>query len=473
MKKLIILLFILFVFVSTADATMDDDITWDIRTTGNDSNGGCYDLFTDGGTDYTQQDSPQYAPTDIDQAATTDITITSATAGFTAAMVDNCIQIVSGTNAVAGFYQIRTYNSTTSIDLDRAPDDGTALTGDTVGNVGGALLTINKATSNNTQSNDNFVESGTYTDIITWTQSGAGYGGSNRIIGWKTSRIDTDNPKGTDRPYVDGENADANNVQPSNFGWTIQSMRFGRATGDCIAYNGLMDYFYFVNVQISNCGDDGGSNDTGSYHLLSEINNNTNWGWNNTGDSSAWTLSYIHDNTGAGGIDSRVGIMEHCIIDTNSGDGVNDRQGGASSIHSIYYNNSDEGFDANGGSAAYVGNFFINNICLDNTGACAELGSAGNYAYGYNSLNGNGGTYVIQGRGLYLGGDNTSAPAFTDAPGGDFTLLNSSSPPTGIGLDIGDWLDGLTGAYKVNMGVDQDDNTVGGGSVTVGYGGLR
>lgn len=108
---------------------------WRVRTGGNDANGGGFDATISGaGTDYSQQDSPQLSLTDIACSATT--TVTSATGGFTSAMIGNAIRI-SGGGATAGWYFITARTDTNTITVDRTPGTVTAGTG----KVGGGVLT--------------------------------------------------------------------------------------------------------------------------------------------------------------------------------------------------------------------------------------------------------------------------------------------------------------------------------------------
>ena len=97
---------------------------WEVRATGSDANGG---LFVAGaGTDYSQQDSPALSLSDVATTGTT--TVTSATGGFTAAMVGN------GFNVAGTVYQITAVGSGTSVTVDRAAASGTGQ----AGRVGGA-----------------------------------------------------------------------------------------------------------------------------------------------------------------------------------------------------------------------------------------------------------------------------------------------------------------------------------------------
>jgi hypothetical protein len=92
-----------------------------VRPSGDNTNGGGFDTGISGhGTDYSQQDAAQLSLTDL--ACTTGTsTLTSATGGFTSAMIGNAVQISSGTNFTAGEYFIIAYASSNSVTLDRTP----------------------------------------------------------------------------------------------------------------------------------------------------------------------------------------------------------------------------------------------------------------------------------------------------------------------------------------------------------------
>lgn len=106
---------------------------FEVRATGSDSNGGFFVPGTSGTVDYSQQDSPQLSVTDGVANGTT--TITSATGGFTAAMVNN------GINIGGSLYQITAVGSATSITVDRTVATASAL----AMNVGGALAMLSYA----------------------------------------------------------------------------------------------------------------------------------------------------------------------------------------------------------------------------------------------------------------------------------------------------------------------------------------
>jgi len=92
---------------------------WRVRPGGANTNGGGYDSTISGaGTDYSQQDASQLSLTDGALTAG-GTTFTSATGGFTTAMIGNALHINSGTNVVVGWYWITARASTNSITIDR------------------------------------------------------------------------------------------------------------------------------------------------------------------------------------------------------------------------------------------------------------------------------------------------------------------------------------------------------------------
>lgn len=116
---------------------------WRMRTGGNAANGAGFDAGISGsGTDYSQQDTAQLSLTDI--ACSNNTTVTSATGGWTAAMVGNAMKIPTTGGATAGYYWITARASSTSITVDRTPGTvsggsgkvGGACTGDPLANLG-------------------------------------------------------------------------------------------------------------------------------------------------------------------------------------------------------------------------------------------------------------------------------------------------------------------------------------------------
>lgn len=137
---------------------------FEVRTTGNDTNGGGWVTGTSG-TDWSQQDAAQYAVTDGVTAGTT--TITSATANFGTDVVGNVMYVAGGTGAVvATWYQIISRTNATTVVVDRSTGL-TAGTGVTL-NIGGAFASPGVLSNANllgasVASQRVWIKSGTYT----------------------------------------------------------------------------------------------------------------------------------------------------------------------------------------------------------------------------------------------------------------------------------------------------------------------
>jgi len=108
---------------------------FEFRTTGAATNGGIFDSAS-AGTDYSQQDAAQLALTDC-ACTTGGTTLTSATGGFTAAMVGNWCYL-RGTHFTTGRYKIVAYTDTNTVTLCADPTDGSNASSGTC-NVGGAI----------------------------------------------------------------------------------------------------------------------------------------------------------------------------------------------------------------------------------------------------------------------------------------------------------------------------------------------
>ena len=90
------------------------------------------------GTDFSNQDSAQESYTTLATVDGTTTTVTCSGADtFNANIIGNVIQIASGTNFNAGFYQVLTRTSSTEITLDRSPASAAGSSG--VGAMGGAI----------------------------------------------------------------------------------------------------------------------------------------------------------------------------------------------------------------------------------------------------------------------------------------------------------------------------------------------
>jgi len=149
------------------------DFVFEVRTTGDDTNGGGYKSSA-GTTDYSQQDVAELSLTDCATSGAGATTLTSVTGGFTAAMVGNSINLSSGTNLTAGFYEITAFTDANTVTLDRSPDDSVGGVSGATGKVGGCLGTPGALSSIlMAKGNRCWIKEGTYT-LTTTTAGPAG-----------------------------------------------------------------------------------------------------------------------------------------------------------------------------------------------------------------------------------------------------------------------------------------------------------
>jgi hypothetical protein len=113
-------------------------IVWEIRTAGNDTNGGGFEPALGSPVDYSQQDTKNTVGNNIsvtDAVTTGAFGITSATAAFTPDITGNTVYLAGGTGGLTGAWYQAAYVSTTLIVVDRTI---AASTGATL-NIGGAM----------------------------------------------------------------------------------------------------------------------------------------------------------------------------------------------------------------------------------------------------------------------------------------------------------------------------------------------
>lgn len=146
---------------------------WEVRTAGNDTNGGGF-VTGAGGTDYSQQDAKNTAGSNIsttDAVANGTTTITSATAAFTSAIVGNIIYFAGGTGAITGVWrQVTAFTNATTITIDASIAASTGMTM----NIGGALASPGQAGFSHIAGNTIWVQAGTYTVTSASTNVTAG-----------------------------------------------------------------------------------------------------------------------------------------------------------------------------------------------------------------------------------------------------------------------------------------------------------
>ncbi len=173
------------------------DTVWEMQTGGsNENGGGFYDRDPGTSVDYSQQETAQLSLSDL-VMTTGGTTLTSATGGFTAAMVGNLIHINSGTNFTAGWYEITAYTDTNTVTLDQDVTNGSNASSG-AGKVGGCVALPTNDLWTACAGHIMYQQAGTYT--LTATVDVIGNSGPGHLIGYGSSR--GDDPSGDNRPYT-------------------------------------------------------------------------------------------------------------------------------------------------------------------------------------------------------------------------------------------------------------------------------
>jgi len=299
---------------------LSTSLVWECRASGaSDSNGGGF-VAGGSGTDYSQQNSAQLSLTDL---ATTGVvtTLTSATGGFTAAMVGNVINIGSGTNFTAGFYQITARTNSNTVTLDRAPTTAAGSAGH--GSVGGALATLNKLAGAMVARNKAYGTGAfTTTATITFAQSVTSDSADpmTRLIGYGTTRGDSGQATLTLQT-----NTGLTGILMSGNGFSVEQIAVdcaSLATSTGISF-GSLQYSRVLNCKVANFTSAGISN-SGAYDCLvdaCEVTGGTSAATAGIKGYSIWFIRgcFVHDNACPGIIVGDQGMAMRNLVVNNTG----------------------------------------------------------------------------------------------------------------------------------------------------------
>jgi hypothetical protein len=216
------------------------DTIWEVRTGGNNENGGGFhDRVPGTSVDYTQQNAPQLDLTDLACAGAGVTTITSAVGGFTAAMEGNIIRIHTGANFTVGFYEIVTVNSGNSVTLDRTPATGVGANGH--GKVGGGQVNLDLIDVVVIGGNTIYIENGNYAahPAVSFGAVPAGpYPVASPLTIWGYNTARTTSPTGVNRPILQ---FGANQFSIPQCNIKIRNIAFeGTANGIVVIMNGSL-----------------------------------------------------------------------------------------------------------------------------------------------------------------------------------------------------------------------------------------
>jgi hypothetical protein len=403
---------------------------WEIRTTGSQANGGgFYDRDPGTSVDYSQQDAAQLTVTDLatDGAGTG---LSSATGGFTAAMVGNIIRISGGT-LTAGWYEITARADTNNVTIDRSA--GLGKTGGT-GNVGGAFLLGGALDDDFLSANvvDDghtvWIKTGTYTLGEAVTTSAASAALPVRIIGYKTAR--GDNPTGDDRPLIDA--GSSYYYAPDNY-WNTYNIRFTGSALRVVWISG--DYCTFVNCKATNTS---GTADRDAFtvncssptmFVKCEAVSTNGRAFHDYAGQARYYMCYAHDsNMGFTGAVAD-GVICDCVADTCATHGISAIAGWVITGNTVY--NCATGISLTATALKLV----VNNIVTGCTTGIAAATAAYDRGWllSHNCLYDNTADYSNITANV---NDVTTDPALTNPAAGDFTLgAGSSCFNTGMTLD--------------------------------------
>jgi hypothetical protein len=425
---------------------------WEIRpTVGSDTNGGGFDpAVSSPGTDFSQQNSPNFSGNNIsttDAACSGGTTLTSATASFTAAIVGNIIYLAGG-GATTGWYEVTAYSNSTTVTLDRTP--GT-VSGGTM-NIGGALATVAAAYATSVPDNTFWIKAtGDYTATATLILTGQSQNITD-FIGYTSTRGD-----GGQATWTTTTNSmfllQAGASNPAGFSFDNIYFTTSAGTPDACLDGSVSSYL--SNIRFYNCVFDGfttatnGAFESGVHYQIAclfldscEIKNCTADGVDG-GTNTYMVDCFVHNNTGIG-----------AKILYNGG---TDTPGACAVDRCVFYDNGSHGLEIYN-DVGSIGNFLtpiISNCAfvgnggngLDTTSTSTGTGVAvrncvfsQNTGYGWNPRAGQYGPRAIYANAYYsnTSGANSNtlyesvtdvtltAQPFTNPSSGDFTLNSTS-----------------------------------------------
>lgn len=387
---------LLFLCVATRlSGALAATVQWDVRTTGSDNNGGGFDGAGSGaGTDFSQQNAAQYTFADLASTSgtTNPCVVTSASHNFVAADNRNILHVSAGTNWTTGWYEIVS-TAGNAATLDRACGSVASISGGTYF-VGGALQTMDQANTNLVTSNTVNVKSGTYTRTTSLAITVP-----STWVGFQTTHLDyaaqplvTTATNSTNLITISGG---ASNSAIDNFSFT------NTAATPAI---GILSVTSNSTMQtIRNCsfsgftnginGDNVGAHFEFTRLFLSavEIKSSTADGLN-VSASDVWIdSSWIHDNTGAGIVNTSTGSVysiSNTILSGNGAKGISLSSSGSYLylVSSTVANNTSDGVFGSSTQFLISNSIFYGNTAFGVNGNSALIANGGrNNAYGSNT----------------------------------------------------------------------------------------
>jgi hypothetical protein len=396
---------------------------------GNNDNAGYFDAsLASAGTDYPRTQAAAIL-TATDLACTTGgTTLTSATGGFTAAMIGNGIYIKSGTNFTVGLYVITARTDTNTVTLDRDPTNGSNASSGT-GSVGGrraVLLDAYLETPYNLAGMTHEVWATgtmTLTEALSIELDGTADGAGFINIEGRASDGSAD-PQGANRPTIA---CGAYGFDVDNY-WQFTDLIF-TTTGTGVRGDTAC---LFRNCKITNTS--GTANRAAAvaggamWRMIDcELVSTNGYGVQDLAGTTMLTRCYIHDSKIA--VLALTMVLDSNIMDACTTTGI-DTNGLGAYICNNTINDCVDGIDG----ATLYGFIVLNNIISNCTSNGAKWSGERPVNYwDYNDFynNGTDRTNVAAGP-----NDNDVDPGYTDAAGGNFST-GANVADTGFGIRLG------------------------------------
>ena len=405
-------------------------------------------------------------------------TITSATAAFGTTIVGNIIYLQGGSGGLtAGWYEVTARASSSSITVDRNVAAGTGITM----NIGGALLTIQKAVDNMAAATSaadqlTWVKSGTYnlTAAITTTTPSAVLR-RNRVYGYDATRGDY--PTGSNRPTIKTNgNAIDCVVTGADWHWANFILDGSGAAAGLTGCQTSASFGRIENCKVTSFATQGIYISAGGWTVLRcEVTDIAANGAIRIDTSLAVSVidCWVHDNTihGLVGSGNPIGLtVVRSIFSNNTGtsDGINTGTGYTITLlNNVCYGNGRDGIRWS--TSHDIGCNVRNNVMVNNGGygINATVGgfpAAAALAFDYNAFYNN----TSGARNVIGAGPNDvtlTADPFTNAGADDFSLNTTAGGGAALRSEgyPGAFPGGLTTGY-LDIGAAQHADPVGGGA---------
>ncbi len=447
---------------------------FEIRTAGNDTNGGGF-VTGAAGVDYSQQNTKNTVGNNIsttDAVGNGTTTISTATGTITSDLIGNIIYLQGGSGALAaGWYQVLTTPTGSTFTVDRSVAAGTGITM----NIGGAMASIGGASlAGQNIATKYWVQSGTYT--INSSSANVAGGRFNRagfsLIGYQTVRGDY----GTSPIMsVSGISSAAGIIDMDGGGFCGNITVDGNGNAALCGFNGSSaDIFFRSRAQECTAG---GFTLTGASRAVAceATTCTTTAGFNVAAAQLVDCIAFA--NTIHGFLSSGADTFVRCISYSNTGastDGFQHLVGGSKTyVNCVTYANGRDGFRFTNNDRVFMENC----IAEDNTGTGFNASSTTSPVVLRNCAAFSNGTDFLLGSGVAVFNIDSvtgSASFFTNPGSGDFSLNNNGgggAAARAAGYP-GVFPGGLTTGY-IDIGAAQHQDSGGGGSTpfsTVSFG---